>query len=165
MSIEVDAFVYVLVSFRLLSFYFGGPKLIRFLAKTNCSILWIDLMSSRQKLGIILVNKMFENWNYRKCFHSKMFSLIFLNENKIKKIPLVFDRAVFTKYNNFLWVCWFLAKNLTNFDPSKSELNNLTDTIYINVCVCNVSIAMIKWVWVCGVYISLMCTYVGIVLV
>ena len=30
----------------------------------------------------------------------------------------------FLKFNNFLWVCWFLGKNLTNFVPSAWKLDN-----------------------------------------
>ena len=32
------------------------------------------------------------------------------------------------KYNDFLGLCSVLARNLTNFDPSKWKPNNLTDT-------------------------------------
>ena len=31
----------------------------------------------------------------------------------------------FTKFNNFLWVCWFLGKNLSNFVPLVWKLYNL----------------------------------------
>ena len=30
----------------------------------------------------------------------------------------------FSKFNNFLWVCWFLGKNLSNFKPLACKLNN-----------------------------------------
>ena len=30
----------------------------------------------------------------------------------------------FSKLNNFLWVCWFLGKNLSNFVPSDWKLYN-----------------------------------------
>ena len=30
----------------------------------------------------------------------------------------------FSKSNNFLWVCWFLGKNLSNFVPSVWRLHN-----------------------------------------
>ena len=29
-----------------------------------------------------------------------------------------------SKFNNFLWVCWFLGKNLSNFVPPAWKLNN-----------------------------------------
>ena len=31
------------------------------------------------------------------------------------------------KYNNFLWVCWFLAKNLVSWDPPLKKFYNRTD--------------------------------------
>ena len=31
----------------------------------------------------------------------------------------------FSKFNNFLWVCWFLGKNLSNFVPPVWKLYNL----------------------------------------
>ena len=50
-------------------------------------------MPSQQKLGIILENKMSKNnWSGKKCFYKKWSpKLIFLNEKKSEKIPLVFD--------------------------------------------------------------------------
>ena len=30
----------------------------------------------------------------------------------------------FSKFNNFLWTCWFLGKNLSNFAPPAWKLNN-----------------------------------------
>ena len=30
----------------------------------------------------------------------------------------------FSKFNNFLWVCWFLGKNLSNFVPPDWKLDN-----------------------------------------
>ena len=40
----------------------------------------------------------------------------------------IFDTSPLTqfwKFNNFLWVCWFLAKNLSNFLPTIWKLHNL----------------------------------------
>ena len=54
-------------SVGLLSFYFGGSKWVRFLAiklkmlQGNYSIFLFDIMPIRQKLGMILENKMSEN--------------------------------------------------------------------------------------------------------
>ena len=30
----------------------------------------------------------------------------------------------FSKFNNFLWVCWFLGKNISNFEPAAWKLDN-----------------------------------------
>ena len=57
--------------------------------------------------------------NFTKNLGSK---LIFLT----KIILLCKSKTVFTKYNYF-FVCSILFKKLTNFDPPKSELNNLTN--------------------------------------
>ena len=39
---------------------------------------------------------------------------------KLLRPPLI----QFSKFNNFLWVCWFLAKNLSNFVPPVWKLHN-----------------------------------------
>ena len=39
----------------------------------------------------------------------------------------------FLKFNNFLWVCWFLGKNLSNFVPPIWKLDN---PCYHNVNLC-----------------------------
>ena len=44
--------------------------------------------------------------------------------------PLIFENfwgpplTQFSKFNNFLWVCWFLGKNLSNFVPPVWKLHN-----------------------------------------
>ena len=100
-----------------------------------------------KKLGIILGNKVFKklmlskNLNNKKCAPK----LIFFNEKKIekdsddfwyRKLTLkvrrlddfaLFDTSPltqFSKFNNFLWVCWFLGKNLSNFVPPVWKLHN-----------------------------------------
>ena len=71
--------------------------------------------------------------------------LIFFNEKKIEKdsdnfwhrkstlkVKRLGDFALFdtspltqfSKFNDFLWVCWFLGKNLPNFVPSVWKLHN-----------------------------------------
>ena len=43
------------------------------------------------------------------------------------KLCPIFDTSLlhqFSKFNNFLWVCWFLGKNLSNFVPPAWKLNN-----------------------------------------
>ena len=39
---------------------------------------------------------------------------------KTSEAPLI----QFLKFNNFLWVCWFLGKNLSNFVPPVWKLHN-----------------------------------------
>ena len=62
-------------------------------------------------------------------------------KNKMRKIPMIFDIenwfrksnfGIFwhlpiipiPKFNNFLWVCWFLDKNLSNFVSPVWKLHN-----------------------------------------
>ena len=75
-----------------------------------------------------------KNVNNKQCAPK----LIFFNEKKIEKdsdnfwyrkltlkVKRLGDFALFdtspltqfSKFNNFLWVCWFLGKNLSNFVP------------------------------------------------
>ena len=75
-----------------------------------------------------------KNVNNKRCAPK----LIFFNEKKIEKdsdnfwyrkltlkVKRLGDFALFdtspltqfSKFNNFLWVCWFLGKNLSNFVP------------------------------------------------
>ena len=43
------------------------------------------------------------------------------------QILALFEQLSFTKYNNFFWVCWFLAKNLIFWDPPLKKFHNRTD--------------------------------------
>ena len=82
-----------------------------------------------------------KNVNNKKCAPK----LIFFNEKKIEKdsdnfwyrkltlkVKRLGDFALFdtspltqfSKFNNFLWVCWFLGKNLSNFVPLVWKLHN-----------------------------------------
>ena len=75
-----------------------------------------------------------KNVNNKKCAPN----LIFFNEKKMRKIQIIFDienwlwksnfgqnfgtfdtspLTQFSKFNNFLWECWFLGKNISNFVP------------------------------------------------
>ena len=78
-----------------------------------------------------------KNVNNKKCAPK----LIFFNEKKIekdsddswhRKLPLkvkvmaLFDGLQLiqnSKFDNFLWVCWFLSKNLSNFIPPVWKLH------------------------------------------
>ena len=67
--------------------------------------------------------------------------LVFFNEKKMRKIWMIFGienwlwksnfgtfdtspLTQFSKFNNFLRVCWFLGKNLSNFAPPVWKLHN-----------------------------------------
>ena len=78
-----------------------------------------------------------ENVNSKKCAPE----LIFFNDKKMRKIGIIFDVSrkltlilalfdtspftQFSKFNNFLWVCWFLGKDLSNFVPPAWKIHNL----------------------------------------
>ena len=51
----------------------------------------------------------------------------------LQKWCLIFDTSLlvqFSKFNNFLWVCWFLGKNLSSFVPPLE--NSTTHITYAN---------------------------------
>ena len=46
---------------------------------------------------------------------------------KLRKIPMIFDIENWlweSKFNNFLWVCWFYGKNLYDFVSPDLKLHN-----------------------------------------
>ena len=102
-------------------------------------------MGRSQKLSIILVIKLFKNGSCQKMSKKCAPKLIFFNEKKIekdsdnfwyRKLTLkvgrlgdfaLFDTSPlvqFSKFKNFLWLCWFLGKNLSNFVYPFWKLDN-----------------------------------------
>ena len=86
-----------------------------------------------------------ENYQFRSTFfviENFLITSIFKTPLLLKWCP-IFDSSPLTqflKFNNFLWVCWFLGKNLPNFVPPAWKLDNLyyhsihtTSTMYIGV--------------------------------
>ena len=72
-------------------------------------------------LNFLLIEEyhIFRYWNF--SITSIFKSLYFL-----KWCP-IYDTSPltqFSKFNNFLWVCWFLGKNLSNFVPPVWKLHN-----------------------------------------
>ena len=72
------------------------------------------------------------NFLYQKL--SESFSIffhwrisIFKSLYFLKWCPIFFTSPLtqLKKFNNFLWVCWFLGKNLSNFVPPVWKLHNL----------------------------------------
>ena len=99
------------------------------LSKINYCIVSFGLMASCQKWGIILVISI------KKC----ALKLVFFNEKnsdrfgwflryKIENqiLALFYSSPLIqnSKFNNFLWVCWFLGKNLSNFGSTIWKLHN-----------------------------------------
>ena len=138
--------------YGLWSFQTGGTKLERFLPKnqhTQRKLLnfenWVNgEVSKSAKSPNLLTFKV--NFLYQKL--SESFSIFFSLKNinlgahfllltffdnfKIERLLflkwcLFFDTSPliqFSKFNNFLWVCWFLGKNLSNFVPLVWKLHN-----------------------------------------
>ena len=113
------------------SFQVGGTKLESFLHKNQYTQrkllsfkLWINVELSK-------------NVNTKKCAPK----LVFFNEKKMRKIQMIFEignwlwKSNFgtfwqlaiiqiSKFNNFLWVYWFLGKNISNFVSPVWTLHN-----------------------------------------
>ena len=54
-----------------------------------------------------------------------MFNYVSRSQHQTRIRQIVITRAYeFSKFNNFLWVCWFLGKNLSNFIPPAWKLHN-----------------------------------------
>ena len=115
---------------------------IRFSSKPSMSILE-RFLHKNQHTQRKLLN--FENWTNREpqCLEkSEFLQLIFLRENCHWKILALFDISPlhqFPKFNNFLWVCWFLGKNLSNFVSLDLKLHNcychnLQKQFYLDWC-------------------------------
>ena len=97
----------------------GGTKLERFLPKNQ--------HTQRKFLN-------FENWTNGEVSKSA--------KSPNLKWCSIFDTSPltqFSKFNNFLWVCWFFGKNLSNFAPPIWKLHNpychnVKDTVKFNLC-------------------------------
>ena len=102
---EIPSADCILWQYGLSSFQAGDTKLERFLPKNQ--------HTERKLLN-------FENWINGKVSKS---AKIWLS----KSIFLLFDTSPltqFSKFNNFLWVCWILGKNLSNFVYPAWKLDN-----------------------------------------
>ena len=113
----------------------------------------IDIVVSCQKLGIILGNKVFQKISITKTV---LLNWHFLNQKDSNgswhwkltlknQILSLFDNSalyLFTKYNNFLWVCWFVSKNLSNFAPLPFKLDN---PYYLLSCTVPCQFAARRW--------------------
>ena len=53
----------------------------------------------------------------------------------------------FLKFNNFLWVCWFLGKNLSNFVPPAWKLNNPYYHTQDKSCISQVHTINTDYIW------------------
>ena len=92
-------------------FLFVGPDgccclfhLLNIFAPINCNLV-LSWYSSMKK-----------NWErFRWFLNRKLTFLAHFDTSPLHQ---------FSKSNNFLWVCWFLCKNLSNFQPPTWKLNN-----------------------------------------
>ena len=104
-------------------------------------------MGKFQKLDVISGTKVVQFWSYQKMLITKNVLLNWYSSMKKKnekdsdnfwyrkltlKVERLGDLALFdtspltqfSKFNNFLWVCWFLGKNLSNFVPPVWKVHN-----------------------------------------
>ena len=100
-------------------------------------------INSADKIDMILVNKVHKHWSFQKMsitknvilnWYSSMkkefrkIQIIFNLENWLCQILALFDSSPLiqnSKFNNLVWVCWFLGKNLSNFVCPNWKLHNL----------------------------------------
>jgi hypothetical protein len=57
--------------------------------------------------------------------------------NHLLKLCPIFDSSLLiqnSKFNNFLWVCWFLYKNIFNFVPPFENSTTCTAIMKIKIC-------------------------------
>ena len=90
-----------------------GTFRVNFLFKKHSNLSKKHFIEEYQCRTTIFVKYIFDNF--------KIEWLLFL------KWLLIFDTSPltqFSKFNNFLWVCWFLGKNLSNFVPPFWKLHN-----------------------------------------
>ena len=73
---------------------------------------WIDILEWK-KLKNVRVISHIETWLWQAYFESQTLALFDTS-------PLTH----FSKFYNFLWVCWFLGKNISNFLPLSWKLHN-----------------------------------------
>ena len=110
--------------------------------KENCCILWIDIVASHQKLGIILENNSFSklevikiyllkklllNWYWKRIRKILFYKFLTQKIYFESQILALFDNSPlwqFTKWYNFLWGYLFLAKDFSNFESVPWKLDN-----------------------------------------
>ena len=124
--------------YGLWSFQAGGTKLERFLPKnqhTQRKLLnfenWVNGEVSKSA-RIYIKNWL---WNLSHFFSLGAYFLLltFFDNIEIERLLflkwcLFFDTSPliqFSKFNNFLWACWFLGKNLSNFVPPLEDSTTL----------------------------------------
>ena len=83
---------------------------------------WIFNVKNHRNLLIFIL--FIEECQFRSIF----LSLIFFDNMIFKSLyAQIFDNSPlnqFSKFNNFLWVCWFLGEKLSNFVPPAQKLDN-----------------------------------------
>ena len=106
--------------------------------KGNYCILSIDVVFKKCKNMTFKVNFLYQKLSesfsiffssiqeHIFCYRHFLITSIFISLYSLKWCP-IFDTSPltqFSKFNNFLWVCWFLGKNISNFVPPAWILDN-----------------------------------------
>ena len=81
-----------------------------------------DFQSQFSTLKIIRIFLMFFHFF---CYWPFLITSIFKSLYFLKWCP-IFDTSLhqFSKFNNLLWVCWFIGKNISNFELPAWKFNN-----------------------------------------
>ena len=68
----------------------------------------------------------FKNINLGAHFDNCLITSMFKSLHSLKWCPIFWTSSLtqFSKFNHFLWVCWFLGKNLSTFVPPVWKLHN-----------------------------------------
>ena len=92
-------------------------KLERFLPNQHTQSKWLNF----ENWCSGEVSKCAKIWLSKSIFYVKNLGTHFLLLTFFDTSPL----TQFSNFNNFLWVCWFLGKNLSYFVPPTWKLHNL----------------------------------------
>ena len=125
------------MAMRVVGFSNGGrgTTLERFLCKNQLQHTQRKLLNFENRVN----GKVKNQSDLKNYVIKKMYSWIdILQWKKLRRILIIFDIKnhilallgtstlhLFSKFNNFLWVCWFMSKNLFNFVPPDWKLDNL----------------------------------------
>ena len=80
----------------------------------SCCLTYKPVFALKYDKNFIIHQLVSYEWEDEKNWFLKLWFL------KLLRPPLI----QFSKFNNFLWVCWFLGKNLSNFVPLVWKLQN-----------------------------------------
>ena len=111
----------------------GTTKLERFLPKNQRTKRKLMNFESWYNGELFKSDKIWQSMTIFYVKNHRYLSIFFFSLNNVNlgahflKWCLIFDTSLlhqFSKFNNFLWVCWFLGMNLSNFLPPAWKIDN-----------------------------------------